>query len=179
MKKIIFAFFLFGITVTTQAQTINWVTFEQALELQKKQPKKIFMDVYTDWCGPCKMLDRQTFGNADVIKYINENYYAVKFNAEGNETVTYQEKTFSNPGYVAGKSRNSVHQLTRALGVSAYPTMLFFDETGKLIHPLKGFYKPKDIEIYLKIFASDDYKKFDTQEKWQEYHANFKGTFAG
>jgi len=179
MKKMIFAFFLIGIAVASQAQSINWVTFEEALELQKKKPKKIFMDVYTDWCGPCKMLDKQTFGNADVIKYINENYYAVKFNAEGNETINYQGQTFTNPNYVEGKTRNSVHQLTRALGVGAYPTMLFFDETGKLIYPLRGFHKPKEIEIFLKIFATDEYKKIDTQEKWQDYHSNFQGTFAG
>src|SRR5690606_41789628 len=56
--------------------TIKWMTFNEALELQKKKPKKIFMDVYTDWCGPCKMLDKQTFRNPDVVKYINEHYYA-------------------------------------------------------------------------------------------------------
>lgn len=86
----------FGTYVQAQ-ETIKWVTFNEALELQKKKPKKIFMDVYTDWCGPCKMLDKQTFHNPDVVKYINEHYYAVKFNGEGNETVAYQGKTYSNP----------------------------------------------------------------------------------
>lgn len=181
MKKIIFTFFLIGAGVFTQAQeTINWVTFDQALELQKKNPRKIFMDVYTDWCGPCKMLDKQTFQNEDVAKYINENYYAVKFNAEGKDLVTYQGKTFANPRYVEGKSgRNGVHDFTLALGVNSYPSMLFFDEEGKPIQPpLKGFLRPKQIEIYLKIFATDDYKKLTTQEEWQEYQANFKGSFA-
>lgn len=162
-----------------QAQeTIKWVTFNEALELQKKKPKKIFMDVYTDWCGPCKMLDKQTFQNPDVVKYINEHYYAVKFNGEGNESVTYQGKDYTNKRYVAGKSgRNGVHDFTTALGVNAYPTMMFFDEKGNVIQPLKGFYKPKQIEIFLKIFATDDYKKFDSPESWKEYQANFKGTF--
>lgn len=180
MKKLFLFIVFLGLSTQLQAQeTIKWVTFNEALALQKTNPKKIFMDVYTEWCGPCKMLDKQTFQNPDVAKYINEHYYAVKFNGEGNENVTYQDKDFSNPGYVEGrKGRNSAHQLTRALQISAYPTMLFFDETGKLIQPLKGFYKPKQIEIFLKIFATDDYKKFDTTEKWQEYQANFKGEFA-
>ncbi len=179
MKKIFLLVLFLGLGNFIQAQeTIKWVTFEEAIKLQKKKPKKIFMDVYTDWCGPCKMLDKQTFQNADVVKYINENYYAVKFNGEGKDPVTYQGKVYSNPRYVEGRSgRNGVHDLTAALGVSAYPTMLFFDETGKLIQPLKGFYKPKQIEIFLKIFATDEYKKFDTTEKWQEYQASFVGTF--
>ncbi len=70
-------------TVSSVAQEINWVTFEEALKLQKEKPKKIMMDVYTNWCGPCKMLDRNTFQNKDVANYVNEHYYAVKFNAEG------------------------------------------------------------------------------------------------
>jgi len=179
MKKILSVILFFGAVSLMQAQeTINWVTFEEAIKLQKKKPKKIFMDIYTDWCGPCKMLDKQTFQNADVIKYINENYYAVKFNGEGKDPVTYQGKTYSNPRYVEGRSgRNGVHDLTAALGVNSYPTMLFFDETGNPIQPIKGFLKPKQIEIFLKIFATDEYKKFDSTEKWQEYQANFTGTF--
>jgi len=180
MKKLIVLVLFLGLGTYVQAQeSINWVTFEEAIKLQQKKPKKIFMDVYTDWCGPCKMLDRQTFQNADVAKYINEHFYAVKFNGEGKETVTYQGNTYSNPRYMEGRTgRNSVHEFTKALGVSSYPTMLFFDETGSLIQPLKGFLRPKQIEIFLKIFATDDYKKFDTQEKWQEYQANFKGSFS-
>lgn len=179
MKKLVLLFVFLALGVVAQAQeTIKWVTFNEALELQKKKPKKIFMDVYTDWCGPCKMLDKQTFQNPDVVKYINEHYYAVKFNGEGKESVKYQDKAYGNPNYVEGRSgRNSVHEFTQALGVNAYPTMMFFDETGKVIQPLKGFYKPKQIEIFLKIFATNDYKKFDTAEKRKEYQANFKGTF--
>lgn len=179
MKKLFLLIMFIGLGTYVQAQeTIKWMTFNEALELQKKKPKKIFMDVYTDWCGPCKMLDKQTFRNPDVVKYINEHYYAVKFNGEGNETVTYQGKTYTNPNYMPErKGRNAVHQLTQALSVRAYPTMLFFDESGKLILPISGFYPPKKIEIFLKLFASDDYKQMDTQEKWQQYQANFKGTF--
>lgn len=181
MKKnfLTILFVLIGLT-TSYAQTINWVSFEKALELQKKNPKKIFMDVYTDWCGPCKMLEAQTFKNPDVVKYINDNYYAVKFNAEGNESITYKGNTYTNPQYVAGKTgRNGVHQLTNALGVNAYPTMIFFDEEGGIIYPLKGFYKPKEIEIFLKVFAKEEYKKLDSQQKWEDYQKKFKGTFAG
>ena len=87
------------VSIASIAQQINWVTFEEALKLQKKKPKKIMMDVYTNWCGPCKMLDKNTFSNPDVIAYVNKHYYAVKFNAEGNSTETYDGKTFTNHNF--------------------------------------------------------------------------------
>ena len=61
----------------------------RGLGTQKNEPKKIFMDVYTKWCGPCKLLDRKTFANPYVAAYVSEHYYAVKFDAEGQETINF------------------------------------------------------------------------------------------
>lgn len=165
--------------VLGQSDEINWVTFEEALELQKKRPKKIMMDVYTNWCGPCKMLDKNTFHNKDVVAYINENYYAVKFNAEGNSVVTYKGREYKNAGYKEElkNRRNSVHELTHSLGIRAYPTIAYFDETAALIQPISGYMTPKQIELYLKLFVSDDYKKIKTQDQFNAYYEAFKGEF--
>ena len=84
MKKLIMALFLFIATMSLQAQEIRWLTLDEALAKQKKNAKPIFMDVYTDWCGPCKYLDATTFHDAAIVEFVNTNYYAVKFNAEGN-----------------------------------------------------------------------------------------------
>ena len=81
------------------SQDINWLTLDKAIELQKKNPKNIIMDVYTNWCGPCKLLDRNTFKNKDVSAFINKHFYAVKFNAEGNSNVNYDGKVFTNPNF--------------------------------------------------------------------------------
>jgi len=166
--------------LTSIAQEINWVTLEEALEMQKKQPKKIMMDVYTNWCGPCKMLDRNTFQNKDVVNYVNKHYYAVKFNAEGDSTVKYDGKTFTNPNYKPelAKRRNSVHELTRYLKVSAYPTIVFFDESGDLISPIRGYQKPQQIELYLKMFKNDEHKNMKTQEDFNNYYTAFKPEFS-
>lgn len=173
---IVFTFTL--LTTVGFAQEIKWMTLSQAVEAQKKNPKKIMMDVFTDWCGPCKMLDKNTFQNSDVVKYVNENFYAVKFDAENGETITFKGKEYKNPGFIPGKKgRKSVHQLTQAFGVSGYPTILFLDEKSDLIMPLVGYYNPQQIEIYLKLFGGNDYKNVETQEKWEAYQANFKPTF--
>lgn len=163
------------------AQEIKWVTLEEALALQKKKPKKIMMDVYTSWCGPCKMLDKNTFHNPDVVKYVNDNYYAVKFDAEGNDVVKYKDVTYSNPGYKAemANRRNSVHDLTRKLGVSAYPTIVFFDEKSELIFPLRGYQNPQQLELYLKMFKEDKHKDMKTQEDFNTYYSAFVPVFKG
>lgn len=158
---------------------INWVTIEEAIELQKTAPKKIFMDVYTNWCGPCKMLDKNTFANEDVANYVNENFYAVKFNAEGNTAVRYKDKTFGNPDYDPTKAnrRNSAHEFSRFLKVRAYPTMVFFDEEANYITPISGYLKPQQLEVYLKLFQSDKHKEMKTQEQFNDYYKTFKPSF--
>ena len=54
-----------------QAASINWMSFEEALVAQQESPRKIMMDVYTQWCGPCKMMMANTFTNANVIEYLS------------------------------------------------------------------------------------------------------------
>jgi len=161
------------------AQEINWMSLEEAVALQKKTPKKIMMDVYTSWCGPCKLLDKNTFHNKDVVAYVNKNYYAVKFNGEGNEDINFNGKEFKNDGYdpALAKRRNSVHDLTRYFGVNAYPTIVFIDEAGGFIFPLRGYKQPQQLELYLKMFKNDDHKDMKTQEDFNAYYKAFKPEF--
>ena len=161
------------------SQEIKWMTLEEAVALQKKNPKKIMMDVYTNWCGPCKMLDKNTFHNKDVVDYVNQHYYAVKFNGEGKDVITYNGNTFSNPGYdpARANSRNSAHQLASYLRISAYPTIVFFDERGEVIHPIRGYQKPQGLELYLKMFKDDKHKDMKTQEDFNAYYSAFKPEF--
>lgn len=153
MKKILFLI-SFALTAVTFAQEakINWMTLDQALQMQQKDPKPIFMDIYTEWCGPCKMLDKNTFSDPAVIAEINSKYYAVKFNGEGNEVVNYKGETFSNPGYDPNKktSRNSMHEFTKKMEVKGYPSMYILDENGNEQKLILGYYKPEELLNELK-----------------------------
>lgn len=180
MKNLLIVVLFFSSIFISNAQStkINWMSLEDAVAAQSKEPRKIIMDMYTTWCGPCKLLDKNTFQNMDVATYINKNYYAVKFNAEGNSNVTFKEKTYSNPNFDASKKgRNSQHQLAGYLGVTAYPTILFLDENGGLIAPIKGYHNPNQLEIFLKLFVSDKYKEVVTKEQWEQYQKEFKPSF--
>lgn len=180
MKKIlIYAFAILFVAspmlMTGQLASVNWMTIEEALEAQKKDPKPIMVDVYTQWCGPCKMMDKNTFHDGSVAAYLNENFYAVKFDAESPDAVTFQGTTYENPTFDPAKvgRRNGVHQFSRALGVSAYPTLVFLDEESNIIKPLSGYRTPPQLELYLKLFGTSAYKTIDTQEKWEDYQKNF------
>jgi len=176
MKKILILMLtIYSVSLT--AQEINWMTLEEAIQAQKTTPKKIFVDAYTIWCGPCKMLDKNTFHNKDVADYVNKNYYAVKFNAEGNETINYKGVTYTNPNFDASKKgRNSSHQLSGIFGIRAYPTLLYLDEEANLIAPITGYKTPSQLELFLTFFNSTDVKSI-TQETWESYAANFTPTF--
>lgn len=177
--KHLLSIFAFLICFASQAQEIKWMSFNEAIEAQKKEPKKIFMDVYTDWCGPCKILDKKTFHNKDVVAYVNKHYYAVKFNGEGTEEIHYNNFTYTNPNHnPSRKGRNSQHFFANALKITAYPSMVFFDETGKLIAPVVGYKTPQQLEIYLKMIKNDDYKKLTTAAAWQKYEKSFVGSFS-
>lgn len=177
MKQLIFIITLLFVG-STFAQKVNWMTMDEALAAQQVLPKKIIMDVYTVWCGPCKLMDRETFGNNKVARFINENYYPVKFNAEGPEEITYDGFTYTNPNYQPERrGRNATHFFADALRLQGYPSIVFFEDNGKLIQSIPGFRSPKEIEIYLKMIANDDYKELVTVEAWETYQKNFKGTF--
>ena len=162
------------------AQKIQWLTLAEAMEAQKKIPKKIFIDVYTDWCGPCKLLDKKTFQNPDVSSYISEHYYAVKFNAEGQEEINFYDQKFSNPNYdIDRKGRNATHQFTQFLGVKGYPTMVFLSENGAPIMPLVGYQKPRQLELFLKMIKQGDYQIFSKPEDFENYKKSFIPRFRG
>lgn len=159
--------------------SIDWITFDELPAMQAKDPRKVMIDVYTQWCGPCKMLDKNTFHNKDVAEYVNEKYYGIKFDAEYAGDIVYQGKTFSNPDHdpEITRGRNGVHELTRAFNVGAYPTVMFLDENSDVITSVKGYLRPTQLEIYLKLFAEDKYLEIDTKEKWEEHQVTFEPEF--
>lgn len=141
MKKIFLLLTIALISLSTRAQEVKWMSFNDAIAAQKKNKKPIFMDVYTVWCGPCKMLDKNTFSDPKVAELINKKYNPVKFNAEGNEAITFADKKFANPSYDENRknTRNAMHEFAGFLALRGYPTMVIIDANNKVSKSIVGY----------------------------------------
>lgn len=132
---------------------IKWLTIQEAYTLNQKTPKKFVIDVYTDWCGWCKVMDRETFKNTAIIDFVNEHYYAVKLNAEQKEDIKLGDRTY--------KSLGSAHELAAGLlqNKMSYPTTVFMTEKFELIQPVAGYLEPKVFHQIATYFGGDYFKK--------------------
>ena len=153
MRKIVFVICL--LISSIGFGQIKWITMNEALEEQKKDPKKILEHFFAQWCGLCKRMENHTYQNQEIIKYVNDNFYVVKFDAEGGEKVEFNGRTFTNPTYDPNREikyggNGSRNQFADVLGVRSYPTMVFFDEKANLP---EGFGKIKS-EFFQSIVIS-------------------------
>jgi thioredoxin-related protein len=172
MKKIISILFLFCLSFTF-AQ-VKWMTIEEALKAQKEIPKKILIDFYADWCGPCKTMDKKTYGHPVITEILNQNYYAVKFNAEKKESIEIFGRTFSNPDTEKRQGKNSLHEFTQYMNVAAVPSTVFLDDKGDPITILQGELSAKELEPYLELISKNLFKKIRTGQQWEDYQKKFK-----
>ncbi|MEM6262229.1 MAG: DUF255 domain-containing protein [Bacteroidota bacterium] len=149
--------FSLGLTPPSPANIhINWVSMEEAGDLAVTTGKKIIVDVYTSWCGWCKRMDRDSYEHDAVVRYINENYIAVKFNAEQKEDVTLGGKTFK----FVPNGRRGYHELAATMlqGKMSYPSTVFIDEKLQRLTTVPGYLGPVDLLGVLTFFGDDVHK---------------------
>lgn len=161
---------LISITGFSQkADKIEWLTIEQAFEKIQKEPRKIIIDVYTDWCGWCKKMDAATFTNPEIVDFVSKHYYAVKLDAERKDTIIVGNQTFVNE---KPDQRRHPHNIAVALmgGKMSYPTIVYLDEGFNLIQSVPGYQTPENLEPILHFLVTDAYKTMP----WEEYQKSFK-----
>lgn len=150
-------FFFFSLSVgLTQNLKVEWLTWEQAMAKSKVEKKKIFVDIYTEWCTWCKRMDKSTFQKDIVAGYLNDEYYAVKFDAETKKVLTYLGKEYK---HVKG-GRNGYNELALTLtkGELQFPTIVFLDEELNIIQHIPGFRGPSEFEMIMTYFGSNAFK---------------------
>jgi len=181
MKKIFISFWIVLLVLpsfsqkkeeATHKDLVEWMTLTEALEKSKTEPRKIFVDIYTDWCGWCKVMSKNTFSNPQIAGYINRYFYPVRFNAETHDTILFRDKKYYNP---KPKGQKGTHQLTYVLtnNKPSYPTISYLDETGKLIQALPGYMDVNKIEPFLIYFNENAFRS----APFEAFKYNFDLTF--
>jgi len=135
--------------------SVHWLGFNEGLDKAKKENKPILIDFYTDWCTWCKEMEKQVFGHKEVAKYINDNFIAVKCNAESQQRVLYKDRHYTQ------------RELSFAMSVTSYPTTLFMTHEAAPITRLPG-YVPA--EVYLDVIEYINLGAYDKMnfEEWQK-----------
>lgn len=179
MKKlaVFFGMMLLGM-VTVQAQLtvkgaqppvkIQWISLEEAMEKSATQPRKIIVDVYTSWCKWCDKMEEITFSDPKIAQYINDNFYAVKFDAEQKQEIIFKEKSYG----FSQNGKRGYHDLAKELmgGRLSFPTVVFLDEDQDLIQCVVGFKTPTQFEKISTYFADDHYRKVPWSSFQELYH---------
>lgn len=168
LKYIMAVMLLAGMGISLQGQKVNWMTIEEAEAAVKDEPRKLIVDVYTDWCGWCKRMDQTTFSNPVIADYLNQNYYAVKLDAEQRDSIRFKDHTFK---YVA-QGRRGYNELAAALlnGKMSYPNIVYMNEDLQVLQAVPGYQDAKSFEKIIKFFGGDHFK----ETSWEEFQKNFE-----
>ena len=150
----LFTFFLsislaLTLTNTVQGQeSIQWMKFEEAIAANANNPKMILVDVYTDWCGWCKKMDKDTFTDPRVIAHFQKNFYAVKLNAEDTKRkFPFMGKTFSEA------------EMAASMRVNSYPNFVVIEPGLQNIAQLPGYREPEAFLAGLAELIEKAFKK--------------------
>jgi thioredoxin-related protein len=148
-------------TDSASAETVKWLSYDQAVALSKKNPKPIFIDVYTDWCGWCKQMDKNTFSNPKVAAYLNKRFYSVKLNAEKRDTVHYKGTAMTNAALAA-----------KIFRTTSYPTTVYLEGDETLLQPIPGYQAPNDLYRIIHYIGENHYKT----TSWEDFNRTFTET---
>lgn len=143
MKNLLIAFFCiisFSSFTPGEGDGLKWYSWNEGYPLAMKNKKIILVDAYTDWCGWCKKMDRDTYANADIIKKLNQHFIVIKFNPELRD-LTY------NVDSVTYTAREFFSQLTRGEN-TGFPTTYFINPVKKSLMIDPGY---KDAAAFMQV----------------------------
>lgn len=160
---------LFAITWFTPIQAqdnVQYYSIDQIQQVAKNQKKKILIEVYTKWSDGFRQLERSAMTQPQIVRYLNDNFLTVKFDAETRTDVNFRNKTYR---YVS-QSGVGFNELASELlqGQMAYPTFVFLDENMNLIQTIQ-YRSPDQFEMIITYFGGNNHKNMP----WKKYEKNY------
>lgn len=135
-------------TVVVGQSEINWISFEEYEKKNKKEPRKLIIDLYADWCGWCKVMDKKTYSDSEIVDIINTNFYAVKMDVEDETAFIFGGKKYK---YLEDVSQNGVNELALYLTNNrmSLPSTAFIDKKTKVISTIPGYIEKNKMFVLL------------------------------
>ncbi len=146
---------------------VNWVTFAEAQEQVKVQPKKTLVFLYANWRVSATMMNLTTINNPKIADYLNDKFYTIDLNTQTKDVIEVLGIKYINENQSHG-----FHQLPIAMldGKMMLPSILILDENMKVLDKIQMYMTPETIEPLLHYFGDDEYKS----TSWENYKAKFK-----
>ena len=133
----------------------GWLPYNEGMALAAKEKKKAIIDFYASWCRWCKVMDRETFQNPEVAKYLSGHFVTIRIDAENKtDSIGYQGR------------RYTPASLARSLGVQGYPSLAYLDEDGDLIALVPGYVPAEKFLPYLRYVQGNYYKRSMTFDEF-------------
>ena len=147
---------------------INWISWDTMIKQRASDSvkKKVFIDLYTNWCGWCKRMDATTFSDPVIVNYIKNNYYTVKFDGETKDTIVFNNHNFynSDPSFKKSNpnSRGKAHWFAHSIldGKLSYPSYVLLDENLIRLMVYQGYKQVDEMLGILLFFGNNQYKYY-------------------
>jgi thioredoxin-related protein len=146
----------------------QWMTLQQVGDSLQKQKRPVLIDLYTDWCGWCKVMDKKTYANKKVGAYLKDKFYTAKVDAETKSAITWKGKTYTfNQNY---RTNDFAVYLTK--GQLSYPTTVIIPVDGEP-QAIPGYLTPPELELLVKYFGEGH----DRKTSFEDYQKGFKSSW--
>lgn len=154
MKHIFFYIvIMISLGCTAQTHNVTWLTFEELEDALIKQPKKVLIHFYADWCVYCKKMEQDVYTKDAIKEVLNNKYHVVKFNVESEEEVNFGGERFINKNI--GKRRQAYHEIAELLATReqrsiTLPAVIVINDNFEIEKRMFQYVPPKELLTILK-----------------------------
>jgi thioredoxin-related protein len=140
-RSLFLAAALLFLPAAARAADPDWRAWNDGMQQAATTKRPVIVDVYTDWCGWCKRMDRDVYSRAEIADYLRKRYVTIRLNAESSDQARYEGRNYTGEG------------IAQRFRVSGFPTTIFLRSTGEHMASVPGYLPPDRFLLLLRYVA--------------------------